>query len=193
MLPSITSHGSPPTCNQARISASYTVGSSSLSSRDAAVNAHSFGVRIIRGTKKKPKSTLLADNIRGLITTKQTKPRPVASAAPHSIRGNTADWFPDVEMETLYLTSYWSHTQYHIYQDIGDTKCVFCGSEAKQLSIPTFLASWLNVDTHAARHEWRRWGEWLATIREKSEGETDSWLLACRVNQRGASVVSYAG
>ena len=33
-------------------------------------------------TKKKPKSTLLADNTQGLIT-KQTKPRPVAPAAPH--------------------------------------------------------------------------------------------------------------
>ena len=33
--------------------------------------------------KKKPKSTLLAENTRGLITTKQTKLRPVASAAPH--------------------------------------------------------------------------------------------------------------
>ena len=29
--------------------------------------------------KKSPKSTLLADNTEGLITTKQTKPRPVAS------------------------------------------------------------------------------------------------------------------
>ena len=35
--------------------------------------------------KKKPKSTLLADNKQGLITTKQTKPKPVASRAPHSI------------------------------------------------------------------------------------------------------------
>ena len=34
--------------------------------------------------QKEPKSTLLA-NTRGLITTKQTKPRPVASAAPHLI------------------------------------------------------------------------------------------------------------
>ena len=34
--------------------------------------------------QNKPKSTLLADNTRGLIT-KQTKPRPVASAAPHPI------------------------------------------------------------------------------------------------------------
>ena len=37
--------------------------------------------------QKKPKSTLLADNTQGLITTKQTKPRPVASAAPHPIIG----------------------------------------------------------------------------------------------------------
>ena len=35
--------------------------------------------------KKHPKSTLLADNARRLITTKQTKPMPVASAAPHPI------------------------------------------------------------------------------------------------------------
>ena len=35
--------------------------------------------------QKKPKSTLMADNTRGLITTKQTKPRPVAFAAPHPI------------------------------------------------------------------------------------------------------------
>ena len=35
--------------------------------------------------KKKPNSTLLADNTRGLITTKQTKSRPVASAASHPI------------------------------------------------------------------------------------------------------------
>ena len=35
--------------------------------------------------KKKPKSTLLADNTQGLITTKQTKPGPVASAAPYHI------------------------------------------------------------------------------------------------------------
>ena len=35
--------------------------------------------------KKSPKSTLLADNTRGLVTTKQAKPRPVASAAPHPI------------------------------------------------------------------------------------------------------------
>ena len=35
--------------------------------------------------QKKPKSTLLADNTRELITTKQTKYRPVASAAPHPI------------------------------------------------------------------------------------------------------------
>ena len=34
---------------------------------------------------KKPKSNLLASNTRALITTKQTKPRPVASAAPHHI------------------------------------------------------------------------------------------------------------
>ena len=34
---------------------------------------------------KKPKSTLLADNTGGLRTTKQTKPRPVASVAPHPI------------------------------------------------------------------------------------------------------------
>ena len=34
---------------------------------------------------KQPKSTLLADNTQGLITTKQTKPRPVASAASHPI------------------------------------------------------------------------------------------------------------
>ena len=33
--------------------------------------------------KKKPKSTLFADKTQGLITTKQTKPRQVASAAPH--------------------------------------------------------------------------------------------------------------
>ena len=34
--------------------------------------------------KKTPKSTLLADNnTLGLITTKQTKPGPAASAAPH--------------------------------------------------------------------------------------------------------------
>mgnify|MGYP003571762714 CR=1 FL=1 len=32
---------------------------------------------------KLEKSTLLADDTRGLINTKQTKPRPVASAAPH--------------------------------------------------------------------------------------------------------------
>ena len=32
--------------------------------------------------RKNPKSTLLADNTQGLITTKQTKLRPVASAAP---------------------------------------------------------------------------------------------------------------
>ena len=36
-------------------------------------------------TQKNPKSTLLADNTQGLITTKQTKPRPVASAPPHPI------------------------------------------------------------------------------------------------------------
>ena len=35
--------------------------------------------------KKRPKQTLLADNTWGLITKKQTKPRPVASAAPHPI------------------------------------------------------------------------------------------------------------
>ena len=35
---------------------------------------------------KSPKSTLLADNIRGLITTKQKMPRPVASAAQHRWR-----------------------------------------------------------------------------------------------------------
>ena len=34
---------------------------------------------------KKPKSTLLADNARGLIITKQTKLRTVASATPHPI------------------------------------------------------------------------------------------------------------
>ena len=34
---------------------------------------------------KKPKSTLLADNTQGLITAKQTKPRSVASVAPHPI------------------------------------------------------------------------------------------------------------
>ena len=37
--------------------------------------------------QKKPKSTLLADNTQGLITTKQTTPRPVASAAPRPIGG----------------------------------------------------------------------------------------------------------
>ena len=36
--------------------------------------------------EKKPKSALLADNTQGLITTKQTKPKPVASAAPHLIK-----------------------------------------------------------------------------------------------------------
>ena len=35
--------------------------------------------------QKEPKSTLLADNILGLITAKQTKLRPVATAAPHPI------------------------------------------------------------------------------------------------------------
>ena len=35
--------------------------------------------------QQSPKSTLLADNTRNLITTKQTKLRPVASAAPHPI------------------------------------------------------------------------------------------------------------
>ena len=35
--------------------------------------------------KKSPKSTLLADNTRGLRTTKQTKPTPVAFAASHPI------------------------------------------------------------------------------------------------------------
>ena len=35
--------------------------------------------------KKSPKSTLLADNTLGLITTKQTKPKSVASAALHPI------------------------------------------------------------------------------------------------------------
>ena len=41
--------------------------------------------KIDKFMKKKPKSTLLADNTQGLITTKQTKPRPVASATPHPI------------------------------------------------------------------------------------------------------------
>ena len=35
--------------------------------------------------RKSPKSTLLADNTRGLTTTKHNMPRPVASAAPHPI------------------------------------------------------------------------------------------------------------
>ena len=35
--------------------------------------------------QKKPKSTLLADNTQGLITTKQTKPRPVAFEASNLI------------------------------------------------------------------------------------------------------------
>ena len=42
---------------------------------------------------KKPKSTLLADNTQGLVTTKQTKPSPVASTAllsiTHGGRGKT--------------------------------------------------------------------------------------------------------
>ena len=37
--------------------------------------------------QKSPKSTLMADNAQGLITTKQTQSRPVASAAPHPITG----------------------------------------------------------------------------------------------------------
>ena len=44
-------------------------------------------------TKKKPKSTLLADNTRWLITTKQTKPRQVASSAPHPITRETKEIF----------------------------------------------------------------------------------------------------
>ena len=35
--------------------------------------------------QQSPKSTLLADNTQGLITTKQTKPLPVVSATPHPI------------------------------------------------------------------------------------------------------------
>ena len=37
----------------------------------------------ILGKLESPKSTLLADNTQGLITTKQTKPGPVTSAASH--------------------------------------------------------------------------------------------------------------
>ena len=36
--------------------------------------------------KKAQNQLLLANNTRGLITTKQTKPRPVAFAAPHPIK-----------------------------------------------------------------------------------------------------------
>ena len=41
----------------------------------------------LENLKKKPKNTLLTDNTRGLLTltTKQAKPRPAASAAPHPI------------------------------------------------------------------------------------------------------------
>ena len=51
------------------------------------------GGGIGKGNKKCPKSTLFADNTWGLLTTKQTKPRPVASAAsnhitPGQVRGD---------------------------------------------------------------------------------------------------------
>ena len=53
--------------------------------KDKAMERGGGKLENLRNKKKSPKSTLLADNARGLTTTKQTKPRPVASAAPHPI------------------------------------------------------------------------------------------------------------
>ena len=51
--------------------------------------------------QKSPKSTLLADNTRELITTKQRKPWPVALAAPHPITwGGGGKRQPDQPVDT---------------------------------------------------------------------------------------------
>ena len=56
--------------------------------------------------QKSPKSTLLGDNTQRSITTKQTKPRPVASVAPHPIKGGGG-----VKLEKLWEFFFFSQNQ----------------------------------------------------------------------------------
>ena len=82
--------------------------------------------------QKKTKSTLLASNTQGLMTTKQTKPRPVASAALHPITtvyvticiGGGGGWsktltYPALStLATLYAPVFYNNVQFSSAQFI---------------------------------------------------------------------------
>ena len=72
----------------------HAVDTEELGCKTKEISMKNIGVKV-RNWKiyetKKPKSTLLADNTQGLITTTQTKPRPLASAALHPIGGGGGD------------------------------------------------------------------------------------------------------
>ena len=68
---------------------------------------------------KKPKSTLLADNTQGLITTKHTKPRSVASVAREKIR---IFMKPKTRIYSLLLNKKYSHTKNNLFKKTNLSK-----------------------------------------------------------------------